>query len=395
MTRTPKVSKQKKRNSWYLVYRPPGHAKQIWEPAGHDEEAAERLRLQKVADLADTDYIEPSSDSFATIAEEWWSSVAVGRYAESTAVDYRSILDCHLIPRFGSIPISKIRYREIQRFVRDKQLASMGSKRIRNVLIVLSDVFKYACKAELCRDNPVAKVERPQLARREIDCLDPHELWRLLDAVREIQPFYFPLVITALMTGMRLGELRSLVWDNVDFEHREIRVRSSQSRTQTKGPKTSAGWRTIPMSALIVEVLLDQRAAAIEGCSIVFPSHRMTPFDPASVRNRVLYRALDHASLRRVTWHSLRHSAASVMAMSGANEKEVQMIMGHSSIQVTKDLYTHLFRGAKVDAIDRMTELMLSNQPDQPDHAEEAESVYQTAFGRSRTCAIAARACVA
>jgi integrase len=372
MARTRKVSKQKKRNTWYLVYRPPGSAKQMWEPVGNDEEIAELRRLEKIAQIANPDYIEPSRDSFTSVAEEWWSRVATGLYAESTLVDYRSILDCHLIPAFGTKPVSKIRYREIQHFASDKQ-GTISNKRIRNLLNVLSDVFKYAVKAEMCRDNPVDKVERPPVRRQETDFLEPEELWRLFEAVKEVQPFYAPLVIAAVMTGMRLGELRSLTWSNVDFKRNEIRVRSSQSRTTVKDPKTGAGWRTVPMSTLVREQLVECHAAKIEGCDLVFPSHRLTPFDPGNVRKRVLYKALDHAKLRRVKWHSLRHSAASLMAHSNASEKEVQAILGHSSIQVTKDLYTHLFTNAKSDAIARMDELMCSTKPEE---VEEAKAVY-------------------
>lgn len=362
MARTRKVSRQKRRNTWYLVYRPPGSSKQVWEPVGSDEETAELRRLEKVAQIADLDYVEPSRDAFSKICEEWWTRVALGLYAESTLADYRSILDCHLIPAFGSAAISKVRYRDIQRFVSEKQ-RRLSNKRIRNVLNVLSDVFKYAVKAELCRENPVDKVDRPPVHRQESECLEPDELWRLFAAVKEVQPYYAPLVITAVMTGMRLGELRSLTWDKVDFTRNEIRVRNSQSRRTVKEPKTGAGWRSIPMSALVREQLVERHATKIEGCDLVFPSHRLTPFDPANVRKRVLYEALDKAELRRVKWHSLRHSAASLMAHSNASEKEVQAILGHSSIQVTKDLYTHLFASAKSDAIDRMDELMRASKP--------------------------------
>lgn len=372
MIRTRKVSKQKRRNTWYLVYRPPGSSKQVWEPVGSDEDTAELRRLEKIAQIADANYIEPSRDAFSKICEEWWTNVALGLYAESTLADYRSILDHHLIPAFGDEAISKVRYREIQRFVSDKQ-GKLSNKRIRNVLNVLSDVFKYAVKAEMCRENPVGKVDRPPVRRQESDCLEPDELWRLFETVKEVQPYYAPLVVTAVMTGMRLGELRSLTWDKVDFTRNEIRVRSSQSRRTVKDPKTGAGWRSIPMSALVREQLVERQATRIEGCDLVFPSHRLTPFDPANVRKRVLYEALDKAGLRRVKWHSLRHSAASLLAHSNASEKEVQAILGHSSIQVTKDLYTHLFANAKSDAIDRMDELMRSSKPEE---VEEAKAVY-------------------
>lgn len=379
--RTRKVNKQQRRNSWYLVYRPPGSSKQVWEPVGNDEFEAERRRKEKEAELMDPDYIEPTRDSFKSLAEEWWSTVAVGKYAESTLSDYRSILDCHLIPQFGTEPASKIRYRRIQKWVTAKQ-AEISNKRIRNLLNVMSDVYNYGVKAELVRDNPVDKVDRPPIEKEEVRILEPDELWLLFDTVREIQPHYAPLVITAVMTGMRLGELRALTWETVSFERNEIRVRSSQSRKQVKGPKTSAGWRSIPMSSIVREILLERHESRIPGCDLVFPSQRLTPFDPANIRKRVLYEALDQAKLPRVTWHSLRHSAASLMAKAHASDKEVQVIMGHSSIQVTKDLYTHLFEDAKVEAIERMTEFMASKKPEK---AEEEQAVY-VAFSLPAPC---------
>jgi len=343
---------------------------------GPDETEAERRRLEKQAELASVEYVEPSRDRFELLCEEWWSNVAEGTYAETTRKDCRSMLDRHIIPAFGMKRIAQVRYREIQQFIRMKQQEKLSNKRINNILVVISRIFDYGVRAEVCRDNPVSKVDRLSIERHEVDCLSPQELWSLLQAVREVQPYWAALVVTALMTGMRLGELRSLTWKHVDLDNRVLRVRKSKSKSEVKGPKTAAGWRTIPLSPLVVDALIKQREREHLGCDLVFPSHRLTPFDPANVRNHVLYKALDHAKLRRVTWHSLRHSAASLMAASGANEKQVQEILGHSSIMVTKDLYTHLFPEAKRDAIDRMTDLMNSVKPK---GAEESQAVYLAA----------------
>ncbi|MHB1477713.1 MAG: tyrosine-type recombinase/integrase [Coriobacteriia bacterium] len=366
MPRHRKVNKQKKGNNWYLVYRPPGQSKQVWTSVGRDEVEAERKRLEKQSELLDYDYVEPSRDSFSSLCEEWYSSVVCVRdaYSENTVIDYRSILDHHIMPKFGSQPTNKVRYRQIQSWVKELSDTGLAPNTINNVLSVMSGVFKYGIRAELCRDNPVDKVDRPGRTKEEADCLSPDELWLLLEVVGELQPFYYPLVVTALMTGARLGELRALEWRFVDLDRAEMRIRASQSRQKTKNPKTDAGWRTVPLPPMVLDVLTAQSEARIAGCELVFPSHRLTPIDPANLRKRVLHKALDAAGLRRVTWHSLRHSAASLMIRSGGNPKQVQTLLGHSSLSVTMDLYSHVFADEKHETMNRMGEFFDTKRPD-------------------------------
>lgn len=361
-----KVSMQKRRNTYYLVYRPPGSTKQMWEPAGHDPEEAERMMLRKQAELAEPEYVQPRKDSFESVAQEWFHLVAEAKCAESTLVDYRSILRAHLLPAFGAMGTNKIGYREIQAFVRDKQSA-LSAKRTRNLLVVLSDVFEYARKAGYRRDNPVKEVDKPPVRRREADCLEPDELWRLIEAVEEVAPWYKALIVTAIMTGLRMGELRSLTWTNVDLEVGILRVRKSQARTVAGAPKTEAGFRNVPLNGLVLDELRRQRAVIPDFCELVFPNQHLGAFDQGNIRTRVLHRALDHAGLRRVTFHSLRHAAASLLIHAGVGDKAVQTIMGHSSIQVTKDIYGHLFADAEREAMIKMDAHFMSRRPGRVD----------------------------
>ncbi len=363
MSRMRKVSVQQKRNSFYLVYRPPGSSRQVWDPVGNDRQEAHRLCLLKQAELADAGYVQPKRDSFELVADEWMHLVAEAKCAESTLTDYRSILSCHLKPAFGKLEISKIGYREIQAFVRAKS-GTISNKRLRNVLVVLSDVFEYARKSGCRRDNPVHEVDKPPVRRTEMDCLEPDDLWRLIRAVNDLEPWYSALLVTAMLTGCRMGELRSLTWDHVDLERGLLKVRRSQARKATAAPKTEAGFRNVPLSGFVLETLQAHRAKVPEFCDLVFPSKKLTPFDPGNIRKRVLYRALDAAGLRRVRFHSLRHSAASLLIHSGATDKAVQTIMGHSSIQVTKDIYGHLFADAEREAMDRLDDHFASRKPD-------------------------------
>lgn len=367
-----KVSVQKRRNTYYLVYRPPGSAKQVWEPAGHDPDEAARMMLRKQAELAEPEYVQPRKDSFELVAEEWFHLVAEAKCVESTLVDYRSILRAHLLPAFGSMGINKIGYREIQAFVRDKQ-QTLSAKRTRNLLVVLSDVFEYARKAGYRRDNPVKEVDKPPVRKHEADYLEPEELWHLIEAVEEVAPWYKALIVTAIMTGLRMGELRSLTWTNVDLEVGILRVRKSQARRVAGAPKTEAGFRNVPLNGLVLEELRRQREVIPDFCELVFPNQHLGAFDQGNIRTRVLHRALDHAGLRRVKFHSLRHAAASLLIHAGVGDKAVQTIMGHSSIQVTKDIYGHLFADAEREAMTKMDAVFQSRKPDR---VEEPTAAY-------------------
>jgi integrase len=163
--------------------------------------------------------------------------------------------------------------------------------------------------------------------------LTPDEVRELLDAADRDD---YALLATACMTGMRQGELLALRWDDIDWRSGTIRVHRSVYRGDFIDPKTAHSVRTIGMSKRLAAILMDHKVAApYSPWDFVFCSKDGTPLDQANLYNRMFQPTLRRAGLRRIRFHDLRHTYASMLINQGENLKYVQSQLGHASITTT------------------------------------------------------------
>jgi len=174
-----------------------------------------------------------------------------------------------------------------------------------------------------------------------------------LATVKAHAPRYYPILLCALRTGLRQGELLALQWGDLDFRSRFILVQRNYSRGRICTPKNGES-RRVDMSLELSQTLKDlsterQLEAAANGEKAlpewVFTSETGDLLDPDNLRKRVFTGLLKRAELRRVRFHDLRHTFASLLLQQGESPVYVKEQMGHSSIQVTVDLYGHLIHG--------------------------------------------------
>ena len=201
----------------------------------------------------------------------------------------------------------------------------------------------------------VADVAKPpRLVRHEMKIFSPDEARRFLDGIKD-DPLH-PLYIVAITTGMRQGEILGLHWAEVDLEKGMIRVTRALQRIRTQGliltePKSEKGRRSIALPPLTVEALRQHRArqdadkvlmgSAWEEYDLVFTSSKGTPLD---LRNLVRHfkDTLQELGLPEIRFHDLRHTAATLLLAQGIHPKIVQEMLGHSSITLTLDTYSHM-----------------------------------------------------
>jgi integrase len=166
-----------------------------------------------------------------------------------------------------------------------------------------------------------------------------------------------PLVVTATFTGLRASELRGLRWSDVDLEKAVLHVRQRADRWNTIGsPKSASGKRTVPLAPLVTNTLREWKLACPKGeLNLVFPSSTGKVDSPPNMHRRGLGALQVEAGICKDAMHpkyglhALRHAAASLFIEQGFSPKRVQSMMGHSSIQVTFDVYGHLFPAAEED----------------------------------------------
>jgi integrase len=217
-----------------------------------------------------------------------------------------------------------------------------SAKTVCNEIVVIKEMFKHAHRWGYIRDNPAEHLERPRVKKAEIEVLTP-------DEVKAASPEHrFPLsgaFLTCVLTGMRAGELWGLHWSEVDWDARQIFVRQSLWRGQFQDPKSTYSVRKIDIPDLLLQELRKWKSVSPES-PLVFPSPEGKPSSHNNAVKRFFNPALEKAKLRHVSFHSLRHTNASMRIAAGQNIKYIQTQLGHASIKMTLDIYGHLFNDA-------------------------------------------------
>ena len=165
------------------------------------------------------------------------------------------------------------------------------------------------------------------------------------------------MFVTAIFTGMRISELRGLTWDNIDFEVKIIRVsQRADEYCQIGAPKSRAGVRNIPMAPTVLKVLSEWKEnAPVSALDLAFPNSVGKVQNYSNIYNRVFKPMLvknsivDSRGQSKFGIHALRHAAASLFIEQGWNPKKIQTLLGHASINMTMDVYGHLFENAEED----------------------------------------------
>jgi integrase len=271
---------------------------------------------------------------------------------------------------------------------------------VRGIIRTLSTVLSQAVEDELLPANPALRMGR-YLRRGDepetpIEPLTRAEAVRLLAAAKTHYPRWYPLLLCALRTGMRQGELLGLRWADVDFAGGFLAVRQNRVRGVTTTPKNHQV-RKVDMSVQLALELQSLRRrerarclkAGVELPAMVFASSEGTYLDVGNVR-RAFYRVLRKADLREIRFHDLRHTFASLLIQQGESLAYVRDQLGHRSIQITADVYGHLVPGGNRAAVDRLDDETTHPNASQAHPSEDLEGLEfpQVVGGprKDRTC---------
>lgn len=276
--------------------------------------------------------------------QEHWNSYIVDAEASnkpSTLDSKRSIFEHHLQSVFGKKRLDEIRVRDIDRF-RARKLQTHSGKTVNNILTVLRHSLEVAARWEWIESVPSvswAKAKKP-----EFRFLDFEEADRLV-AAAEAEQLAHGMIVVALHTGLRLGELLALRWDAVDLKAGRLIVRHAVARGVVGTPK-SGGSREVALSETVARTLKALRH--LRG-PLVFCKDD----DAMLTKNEAkgpLRRARVRAGITALGWHDLRHTFASHLTMRGVPLKAVQELLGHATIEMTMR-YAHLSPTVARDAV--------------------------------------------
>lgn len=319
-------------------------------------------------------YAKPTKLTAGEWLDIWLATYIAPSVRPRTWELYEGIIRGHLRPALGPIELRDLQTNQIQRLLNDKLALGLSARTCEIIYITLKAALTQAQTEGLVTRNVVDHVRKPKKAEKEIRVLTVGEMDALVAVARSDR--LGPLFITMLGTGLRMGEVLALEWQDVSLKEGVVTVSRSVVRTKTpssskrvsiiQSPKTASGRRTIPIPEDVVLVLKQWRLTQAQeklklgpvynDSEQVFTSATGTPIRQRHAASR-LSRLASQANIKHVNPHALRHTYATRLLEVGVHPKVVQELLGHKNITLTLNTYSHVMpetKKAAAKALDGM-----------------------------------------
>ena len=347
-----------------------GKRRRKWHSFAGTKREAQIECARLVTILQNGDYVEPTRQSLAEFLDEWLTFVRPSVSAK-THERYTEICRKTIAPQIGSVVLAKLKtdridaaFSKMLEAGRSDGKGGLAPRTVHHARRVLIKALGQAVTWERLAKNPAAATTPPKVSRARMTAYDAEQTAALLDAFRQTRMFV--PVLLAVMCGLRRGEIAALRWRSVDLEGRTLAVVESAEQikgaVQYKEPKSGHA-RTVAMSATVVAELRAHRARQAEeqlrlGLRPAPDSFVVAQVDGTALQPRSLthewVRILGKTTLPRIRFHDLRHSHASQMLAAGVHPKIASERLGHSTIAITLDLYSHVMPGMQADAAEQV-----------------------------------------
>ena len=330
-----------------------GQRRRIVRTVRGTKEDAER-ELTKILREVDLGLIaDPGRLMLAAYLRDRWLPHQATRVRARTLERYRQLLEGHVIPSIGHVPMAKLRPVHVQQVIDAMLTKGRAPRTVASAYRVLHGALAQAVRWQLLAVNPALAVRPPRPDRPTLQVPSSASVARILGAVRGTR-LYVPLALIA-STGMRRGEALALKWSDVDLESGRIRVTSSLQDVAGElvflAPKTDRSRRTIELPASATALLRRHRKDQAERRLLAGPAWRSLdlvidqgdggPYSPDAL-TRAYYRLVRSLGFTGGRIHDLRHAFATELLGAGVHPKVVSEALGHSSVGFTMDTYQHL-----------------------------------------------------
>lgn len=361
-----------------------GHYPQTWVTVKGGKREAEKKLAELQYQIDNGTLAQPGRVSLAAFLERWLNDYATPNLSPRTVEGYRTIIENHLIPSLGHYPLQKLTSAKIAEYYRERQQqgrkdgkGGLSSTTVRQHAMVLHKAFETAIQWGLLSRNPADKVQLPRQTRPEWHPFDDEDIRRLLKACSEHR--LYPLFQFAIGTGMRRSEIMGLRWCDIDLDRCAAYVTRSLHQLHNKEyvvrpPKTAAGKRTVKLTPEMVDVLRKNRAqreaqavmlgTALHEQGLIFANADGSHIRPDYVSS-VWRNFARKCGLTGVRFHDARHLHATLLLKKGIHPKLVQSRLGHGSVKVTMDIYSHVMEDMQDAAIADFDGMIFTKQPEE------------------------------
>ncbi len=365
---------------WRIVYDAPpgpdGRRRQKSVTVRGTKKDAQRKRTEILHQLQTGSYVDPARTTVREYLERWLQDHVAVNCGAKTHREYARSLRNHVVPHIGGTRLPDLKpvqlvamYNALRTSGRRNGRGGLSEQSILHCHRILHTAFKHAVRWQLLIRNPADAVEGPHVVKQEMKVLDSAQLDRLLTAA-EGRTCYAAILL-AVSTGMRLGEICGLKWEDVDMDGGFLSVRRSleyagAGEVRFKSPKTARSVRRIDLPPGLIGELRKHKARQNEDRLLMGPAFENNdlvccrpdgrPFRPDYV-SRHFRELLAAAGMNHIRFHDLRHTHATWLLTSGVHPKVVQERLGHGTIGITLDTYSHVLpsmqeeAARKIDAI--------------------------------------------
>jgi integrase len=343
-----------------------GKRKRKWHSFEGGKRAADSECARLIAEMESGGYVEPAKTTVAAFLERWIVHMA-SQVAPRSHERYAEIARNNIVPLLGNALLTKLRPEQIS-MAYAKALASgrrdgtggLSPRTVHHMHRILRQALDQAVGWRLLVHNPADAVKPPKVERASMQTYDLPETAALIEAIRGSR-MVVPTIL-AVLCGLRRGETLALRWRHVDFEQGQLAVVESveQTRAGLRFKETKSGrGRTVALSATVIAELRAHRAQQAQELlklgirlvpdTLVVGRPDGEPIQPRSLTHE-WQKLVARRGLRRTRFHDLRHAHATHLLASGVHPKIASERLGHSSVGITLDLYSHVTRGMQVDA---------------------------------------------
>jgi len=318
-------------------------------------------------------YRPKSTILFEKFVETIWKPGVLSLLKPGSSKYYAFQLDHHLVPAFGQRRLCEITRADVQVFVAEKRSVGYSGSYVHGMHTTLGKVLESAVESDYLERNPArgVKVGSREPVRQTV-------FLSAQDSVKLIAYLEEPvrtIVLVAVLTGLRIGELLALRWKNIDFLRETAHVRETVSEGRFGTPKTKSSRRDLPISAPVREAFVAQRRRSRQTGpdDLVFATHKLTPLNQKNLLRRQLRPACAALKLPPVSWHSFRHTHATALGEVGESVKTAQALLGHSDLETTLNIYTHAIPESQRRAVEGVAKILFPNVPKSSESSKRAE----------------------
>lgn len=314
--------------------------------------------LEQRTDLRNGFLLPDDNIRFGDYLDRFLKDVAAPTLKPKTADSYRWLIERHIKPNLGHIVLTKLRPDHLQSLYSQKLEEGLSKRTVQHMHAVIRRSLNLAMKWDLIFRNPASLVTAPTPDKKPPKTLSKSQAKTFLESVKEHR--WYPIYVLAITTGMRQGEILGLRWEDVDLESGKLSVNRTVQNLRGQiiegTPKTAGSRRTIALPGYTLDTLREHNRARGEKEGLLFSTSSGRAVSPRNVL-RHFHRALEKAELPKIRFHDMRHTAATLLLQENVHPKIVQEMLGHSTISLTPDTYSHILPNIQQEAAEKMDKL--------------------------------------